>query len=50
MSVTHPEIGLASDQRRGFATRHPQLTPFLVAVSIAAVSTVVALVFIPLPA
>jgi hypothetical protein len=50
MSVTHPQIGLASDHRRGFAARHPQLTPFLVAVSITAVSAVVALVFISLPA
>ena len=50
MSVTHPEVALASNQRRGFVSRHPQLAPFLVAVGIAAVSTVVAFVFIGLPA
>ena len=50
MSVTHPDAGFVPGHRRDFASTHPQLTPFLVAVGIFAVSLAVALAFTGLPA
>jgi hypothetical protein len=50
MSVTHPNTGFASVGHRAFTEEHPQLTPFLAAVAIAAVSIVVFLALIGLPA
>ena len=45
MSVTHPGADFAPVKRHDLASEHPQLAPFLVAVS-----AVVALVFTGLPA
>jgi hypothetical protein len=50
MSVTHPHADFSTVDRHGFATSHPHLAPFLVAVAIFAVSAVVALAFTGLPA
>jgi hypothetical protein len=49
MSVTHSGASFAP-VRLPFATRHSQLAPFLVAVTIAAVTVSVALAFVGLPA
>jgi hypothetical protein len=45
--VTHPATGFAPVSGHGFASAHPQLSPFLVAVGI---SVAVALAFTGLPA
>jgi hypothetical protein len=50
MSVTHPSADFAPVKRHDFASEHPQLAPFLVAVAIFAVSAVLALMFTGLPA
>jgi hypothetical protein len=50
MSVTHPSAGFAPVTRHGFASNHPHLAPFLVAVAIFAVSATVLLAFTGLPA
>jgi hypothetical protein len=50
MSVTHSGASFAPVRLSAFATRHPQLAPFLVAVAIAAVTVSVALAFVGLPA
>jgi hypothetical protein len=50
MSVTHPDADLAPVRRIDFASAHPQLTPFVVAVAIFAVSLAVALAITGLPA
>jgi hypothetical protein len=49
MSVTHPDAQTTPVRRRDFATGHPHLTPFLLAVAIFAVSVIVALAFTGLP-
>jgi len=50
MSVTHPNAGFAPVSNSSFASQHPQLAPFLLAVGIVAISIVVALSFTGLPA
>jgi hypothetical protein len=50
MSVTHPDAGFAAAKHHGFASDHPHLMPFLVAVAIFAVTVAVVLSFIGLPA
>jgi hypothetical protein len=50
MSVTHPDAGFATVKRRGLASDHPHLMPFLVAVAIFAGTAAVVLSFIGLPA
>jgi preprotein translocase subunit Sec61beta len=50
MSVTHPETVARSLAHYDVVERHPQLTPFLVAVVIVAVSITVALAITGLPA
>ncbi len=50
MSVTHPGTTFTPAEHRDLAPRHPQLTPFLVAVGIFLVSGLVALFFTGLPA
>jgi hypothetical protein len=49
MSVTHPNSTFASARQRSFADRYPQLSPFLLAAAIVAVSIAVALAFTGLP-
>ncbi|HSZ92555.1 MAG TPA: hypothetical protein VK822_24640 [Acetobacteraceae bacterium] len=50
MSVTHPDVGFAPVNSRGFASMHPQLAPFLVAVGFFVATVAVALAFTGLPA
>jgi hypothetical protein len=50
MSVTHPATGFAPVSGHGFASAHPQLAPFLVAVGIFVATVAVALAFTGLPA
>jgi hypothetical protein len=50
MSVTHPDVAIAPVPHRGFAERHPQLAPFVLAVAIAVVSVFATLAFTGLPA
>lgn len=49
MSATHPDASVAPSGHASFAADHPQLTPFLVALAIFAVSGLVALMFTGLP-
>lgn len=49
MSVTHPDAGLAAAEPREFTVKHPQLAPFLVALTIFIISAGVALTFTGLP-
>ena len=49
MSVTYPDENLVRERRR-FASDHPQLAPFLVAMAIFVVTGVIALAFTGLPA
>ena len=49
MSVTHPDIAFTPATQPGFAQKHPQLAPFLLAVVILAVATIVALSLTGLP-
>lgn len=49
MSVTHPSTGFAPAAGAGFASQHPQLAPFLLAVAIVTVSIVVSLAITGLP-
>ena len=49
MSVTHPGTAFAPDLRRGFAERHPQLTPFLLAMAILSAAATIALSVTGLP-
>ncbi len=50
MSVTHANADLVTAPPHGFADRHPQLAPFIVAVALFAASLFVALAFTGLPA
>jgi hypothetical protein len=50
MSVTYSGTTFAPARKRRVAARHPQLMPFLVAVGITVVSTLVSLAFTGLPA
>ena len=50
MSVTHPDASSTPVRLPAFATRHPQLAPFLVAVAISVASVSVVLAFVGLPA
>lgn len=49
MSVTHPGEMAVPAKRRSLVDSHPQLTPFLVAVTIFVVSVAVSLSFTGLP-
>jgi hypothetical protein len=49
MSVTHPVAGFVPVSGSGFASQHPHLAPFLLAVGIVASAIVVALSFTGLP-
>jgi hypothetical protein len=49
MSVTHPDATFTPAPQHGFAEKHPQLAPFLLAMTILAVAAVVALSLTGLP-
>ncbi len=50
MSVTHPAAGFSPVSSHGFASKHTQLAPFLVAVGFFVATVAVALAFTGLPA